>query len=89
MVALKSALSSALALHSWWERQPLQLLWFPCFTVSIGDVLCLGFLLQVTEDEVLDILESVLISNMSTSVTRGYALTAIMKLSTRFTCTVK
>lgn len=44
---------------------------------------------QVTEDEVLDILESVLISNMSTSVTRGYALTAIMKLSTRFTCTVK
>lgn len=26
---------------------------------------------------------------MSTSVTRGYALTAIMKLSTRFTCTVK
>ncbi|OXB65110.1 hypothetical protein ASZ78_008393 [Callipepla squamata] len=43
---------------------------------------------QVTEDEVLDILESVLISNMSASVTRGYALTAIMKLSTRFTCTV-
>lgn len=26
---------------------------------------------------------------MSASVTRGYALTAIMKLSTRFTCTVK
>lgn len=46
-------------------------------------------LFQVTEDEVLDILESVLISNMSASVTRGYALTAIMKLSTRFTCTVK
>lgn len=45
--------------------------------------------LQVTEDEVLDILESVLISNMSASVTRGYALTAIMKLSTRFTSTVK
>uniref|UniRef100_A0A8C3V8Y9 AP-1 complex subunit gamma n=1 Tax=Catharus ustulatus TaxID=91951 RepID=A0A8C3V8Y9_CATUS len=44
--------------------------------------------IQVTEDEVLDILESVLISNMSASVTRGYALTAIMKLSTRFTCTV-
>lgn len=44
---------------------------------------------QVTEDEVLDILESILISNMSASVTRGYALTAIMKLSTRFTCTVK
>uniref|UniRef100_A0A8C3V4V3 AP-1 complex subunit gamma n=1 Tax=Catharus ustulatus TaxID=91951 RepID=A0A8C3V4V3_CATUS len=44
--------------------------------------------IQVTEDEVLDILESVLISNMSASVTRGYALTAIMKLSTRFTCTL-
>uniref|UniRef100_A0A8C4U5T4 AP-1 complex subunit gamma n=1 Tax=Falco tinnunculus TaxID=100819 RepID=A0A8C4U5T4_FALTI len=44
--------------------------------------------IQATEDEVLDILESVLISNMSASVTRGYALTAIMKLSTRFTCTV-
>ncbi|NXS22087.1 AP1G1 protein, partial [Mystacornis crossleyi] len=44
--------------------------------------------IQVTEDEVLDILESILISNMSASVTRGYALTAIMKLSTRFTCTV-
>nr|XP_033797984.1 AP-1 complex subunit gamma-1 isoform X4 [Geotrypetes seraphini] len=43
---------------------------------------------QVTEDEVLDILESVLISNMSGSVTRGYALTAIMKSSTRFTSTV-
>ncbi|XP_029464110.1 AP-1 complex subunit gamma-1 isoform X1 [Rhinatrema bivittatum] len=44
--------------------------------------------IQVTEDEVLDILESVLISNMSTSVTRGYALTAIMKSSTRFNSTV-
>uniref|UniRef100_A0A674KA12 AP-1 complex subunit gamma n=1 Tax=Terrapene triunguis TaxID=2587831 RepID=A0A674KA12_9SAUR len=48
----------------------------------------LGDYSQVTEEEVLDILESVLISNMSASVTRGYALTAIMKLSTRFTCTV-
>nr|XP_060644261.1 AP-1 complex subunit gamma-1 [Anolis sagrei ordinatus] len=44
--------------------------------------------IQVTEDEVLDVLEGVLVSNMSVSVTRGYALTAIMKLSTRFTCTV-
>lgn len=57
--------------------------------VSNGYMLQLLFPPQVTEDEVLDILESVLISNMSTSVTRGYALTAIMKLSTRFTCTVK
>lgn len=46
-------------------------------------------LAQVTEEEVLDVLESVLISNMTASVTRGYALTAIMKLSTRFTGTVK
>uniref|UniRef100_F6UVW5 AP-1 complex subunit gamma n=1 Tax=Xenopus tropicalis TaxID=8364 RepID=F6UVW5_XENTR len=44
--------------------------------------------IQVTEDEVLDILESILISNMSTSVTRGFALTAIMKNSTRFNNTV-
>lgn len=57
--------------------------------VSNGYMWQLLFPPQVTEDEVLDILESVLISNMSTSVTRGYALTAIMKLSTRFTCTVK
>lgn len=40
--------------------------------------------LQVTEDEVLDVLEGLLVSNLSTPVTRGYSLTAIMKLSTRF-----
>uniref|UniRef100_A0A8C9VBF0 AP-1 complex subunit gamma n=1 Tax=Scleropages formosus TaxID=113540 RepID=A0A8C9VBF0_SCLFO len=40
--------------------------------------------IQVSEDEVLDVLEGVLISNLSSPVTRGYALTAIMKLSTRF-----
>ncbi|XP_048448250.1 AP-1 complex subunit gamma-1-like isoform X2 [Rhincodon typus] len=44
--------------------------------------------IQVTEDEVIDVLETVLQSNLSTSVTRGYALTAIMKLSTRFTINV-
>ncbi|OCT82356.1 hypothetical protein XELAEV_18024882mg [Xenopus laevis] len=44
--------------------------------------------IQVTEDEVLDVLESILISNMSASVTRGFALTAIMKNSTRFNNTV-
>uniref|UniRef100_A0AAX7VEB5 AP-1 complex subunit gamma n=1 Tax=Astatotilapia calliptera TaxID=8154 RepID=A0AAX7VEB5_ASTCA len=37
------------------------------------------------QDEVLDVLEGLLVSNLSTPVTRGYALTAIMKLSTRFT----
>ncbi|KAJ8339960.1 hypothetical protein SKAU_G00345930 [Synaphobranchus kaupii] len=40
--------------------------------------------IQVTEDEVLDVLEGLLVSNMSSPVTRGYSLTAIMKLSTRF-----
>lgn len=39
---------------------------------------------QVTEDEVLDVLEGLLVSNLSSPVTRGYSLTAIMKLSTRF-----
>ncbi|KAJ8249217.1 hypothetical protein GJAV_G00232440 [Gymnothorax javanicus] len=39
--------------------------------------------IQVTEDEVLDVLEGLLMSNLSSPVTRGYALTAIMKLSTR------
>uniref|UniRef100_A0A8C8DIL3 AP-1 complex subunit gamma n=1 Tax=Oryzias sinensis TaxID=183150 RepID=A0A8C8DIL3_9TELE len=40
--------------------------------------------IQVTEDEVLDVLEGLLVSNLSSPVTRGYSLTAIMKLSTRF-----
>uniref|UniRef100_A0A8B9HUS7 AP-1 complex subunit gamma n=1 Tax=Astyanax mexicanus TaxID=7994 RepID=A0A8B9HUS7_ASTMX len=40
--------------------------------------------IQVTEDEVLDVLEGLLVSNLSAPVTRGYSLTAIMKLSTRF-----
>uniref|UniRef100_UPI00358F5711 AP-1 complex subunit gamma-1 n=1 Tax=Myxine glutinosa TaxID=7769 RepID=UPI00358F5711 len=44
--------------------------------------------LQVTEEEVLNVLESMLQSNMSSSITRGYALTALMKLSTRFGSTV-
>ncbi|MBN3278833.1 AP1G1 protein, partial [Polyodon spathula] len=44
--------------------------------------------IQVTEDEVLDVLEGILVSNLSSTVTRGYSLTAIMKLSTRFASTV-
>ncbi|KAI5771156.1 unnamed protein product [Gulo gulo] len=39
--------------------------------------------LQVEEEEVLALLEKVLQSHMSLPVTRGYALTALMKLSTR------
>ncbi|XP_032239226.2 AP-1 complex subunit gamma-1 isoform X2 [Nematostella vectensis] len=41
--------------------------------------------LGITENDVLDVLECVLYSSHSTSTTRDYALTAIMKLSTRFT----
>uniref|UniRef100_A0A672R7K3 AP-1 complex subunit gamma-1-like n=1 Tax=Sinocyclocheilus grahami TaxID=75366 RepID=A0A672R7K3_SINGR len=41
--------------------------------------------LQVTEDDVLDALETVLQSHMSSPATRGFALTATMKLSTRIT----
>ncbi|XP_060729896.1 AP-1 complex subunit gamma-like 2 [Tachysurus vachellii] len=44
--------------------------------------------MQVTEDDVLDALETVLQSHMSSSATRGFALTAIMKLSTRITANV-
>uniref|UniRef100_I3KEK9 AP-1 complex subunit gamma n=1 Tax=Oreochromis niloticus TaxID=8128 RepID=I3KEK9_ORENI len=40
---------------------------------------------QVTEDDVLDVLETVLQSHMSFPSTRGFALTATMKLSTRIT----
>ncbi|XP_041848871.1 AP-1 complex subunit gamma-like 2 [Melanotaenia boesemani] len=40
---------------------------------------------QVTEDDVLDVLETVLQSHMSSPATRGFALTATMKLSTRIT----
>ncbi|XP_006883215.1 PREDICTED: AP-1 complex subunit gamma-like 2 [Elephantulus edwardii] len=40
--------------------------------------------LQVEEEEVLMLLEKVLQSHLSLPATRGYALTALMKLSTRF-----
>ncbi|XP_017572547.1 AP-1 complex subunit gamma-like 2 [Pygocentrus nattereri] len=41
--------------------------------------------MQVTEDDVLDVLETILQSHMSSPTSRGFALTAIMKLSTRIT----
>ncbi|KAL9975141.1 hypothetical protein ACROYT_G012263 [Oculina patagonica] len=44
---------------------------------------------NMTENDVLDVLESVLYSTHSTSTTRDYALTAVMKLSTRFTSTME
>lgn len=53
-------------------------------SVSRVSHLLLSFFVQVTEDEVLDVLEGLLVSNLSSPVTRGYSLTAIMKLSTRF-----
>ncbi|KAE8633503.1 hypothetical protein XENTR_v10001898 [Xenopus tropicalis] len=40
---------------------------------------------KVTEDDVLDVLEGILQSHISLPNTRAYTLTAIMKLSTRFT----
>lgn len=48
----------------------------PCTYMSV---------VQVTEDDVLDVLETVLQSHMSSPSTRGFALTATMKLSTRIT----
>ncbi|XP_041092676.1 AP-1 complex subunit gamma-like 2 [Polyodon spathula] len=53
-----------------------------------GDLLLTGVCedvepMQVTEDDVLDLLETVLQSHMSSPATRAYALTALMKLSTR------
>lgn len=44
---------------------------------------------QVSEDDVLDALETVLQSHMSSPATRGFALTATMKLSTRITDNVE
>lgn len=58
-----------------------------------GDLLLLGACeeeeaIQVTEDDVLDVLEGVLQSHISLPSTRAYTLTAIMKLSTRFNNTI-
>ncbi|XP_020609742.1 AP-1 complex subunit gamma-1-like [Orbicella faveolata] len=45
--------------------------------------------LNLTENDVLDVLESVLYSSHSTPATKNYALNAVMKLSTRFTATME
>uniref|UniRef100_A0A8C5HBF3 AP-1 complex subunit gamma n=1 Tax=Gouania willdenowi TaxID=441366 RepID=A0A8C5HBF3_GOUWI len=50
-----------------------------------GDLLLRGDCQEVCEDDVLDALETVLQSHMSSTATRGFALTATMKLSTRIT----
>lgn len=44
--------------------------------------------IQVTEDEVLDVMEKILVNNNSTVLTKQYAVTAIMKLSTRFSSSI-
>uniref|UniRef100_A0A669CSJ2 AP-1 complex subunit gamma n=1 Tax=Oreochromis niloticus TaxID=8128 RepID=A0A669CSJ2_ORENI len=65
--------------------------WAPCFFFKLKNVLsafkpCTYMsVVQVTEDDVLDVLETVLQSHMSFPSTRGFALTATMKLSTRIT----
>ena len=42
------------------------------------------FVLQVSEDDVLNVLENVLVNNNSVIITKEYALTAVAKLSSRF-----
>lgn len=45
--------------------------------------------LKVTEDDVLDVLERLLLTSISSVVTKEFVLNSIMKLSTRFTVTTK
>ncbi|XP_002732837.2 AP-1 complex subunit gamma-1 [Saccoglossus kowalevskii] len=59
-----------------------------------GDLLMAGQLeeeepIQVTEDEVVDILEKIIQSTVSLPITKQFVLTALMKLSTRFTVAVE
>jgi AP-1 complex subunit gamma-1 len=58
-----------------------------------GDLLMAGTLeeeepINVSEDEVLDVLEKILVNNNSSVITKEYTITAIMKLSTRFNNTI-
>jgi AP-1 complex subunit gamma-1 len=58
-----------------------------------GDLLLKGDLeeeepVEVTEDEVLDVVVKILQSPHSTQLTRDYAMNTVMKLSTRFTVTL-
>ena len=59
-------------------------------TVYYYTVLCspLHVPMQVTEDEVLDVIERVLQSPQSSQITREYAINAVMKLSIRWVCTL-
>jgi len=58
----------------------------PSFLVSfiVEIELWLFFVWQVTEDEVLEVMEKILVNNNSSGTTKQYAITAVVKLSTRF-----
>lgn len=47
-----------------------------------------SFCFQVSEDEVIDVLEKVLTHNYSTEVSKEYAMTSLMKLTSRFRTSV-
>ena len=65
---------------TFWAISCLQVaLWPTGIFLSITIQYCL----QVTEDDILDVLEKVLQSPQSLQVTREYAFTAVMKLSAR------
>uniref|UniRef100_A0A8C3AMM4 AP-1 complex subunit gamma n=1 Tax=Cyclopterus lumpus TaxID=8103 RepID=A0A8C3AMM4_CYCLU len=77
-------ITNSVEMHAY-TVQRLYKIWDIALSLKSSDVVFFfSFLFKVTEDEVLDVLEGLLVSNLSTPVTRGYSLTAIMKLSTRF-----
>jgi hypothetical protein len=46
-------------------------------------------ILQIMEDDVIAVFERVIPSNLSSVLTKAYALTAFAKLATRFTTNIK
>jgi AP-1 complex subunit gamma-1 len=69
------------------ERQPLAQVASWCLG-EYGDSLINGHTNASEEDEVVDFIQGILSSSQSTIVTKQYALTALTKLSTRFSVTV-
>jgi len=45
--------------------------------------------IEISESDVLDVLEKTLISSLSSVISKEYALNALVKLSTRFSQTVE
>lgn len=81
-----------LALRDDISQQPLCQVGVWCIG-EYGDLLITGQVedeepIQVTEDEVLDVLEKVLTTPQSSQITKDYAINAIMKLSIRFSSTL-